>query len=77
MLKNYFNNSSFLIFIIKICFQDARDDVGGAQAINIKGILVKTGKYTPGDESLITPLPMATVENFSAAVDLIIQNNSI
>ncbi|KAK7575807.1 hypothetical protein V9T40_012093 [Parthenolecanium corni] len=56
---------------------DARDDVGGAQAINIKGILVKTGKYTPGDESLITPLPMATVENFSAAVDLIIQNNSI
>lgn len=53
-----------------------RDDVGGAQAINIEGILVKTGKYTPGDENLISPLPMATVENFSAAVDLIIKKNS-
>jgi ribonucleotide monophosphatase NagD (HAD superfamily) len=31
-------------------FVDVKDDVGGSQALGIKGILVKTGKYLEGDE---------------------------
>lgn len=70
------SNSLSNILILVIYVQDTRDDVGGAQATDIKGILVKTGKYVLGDENLISPLPLATVENFSAAVDLIIRNNA-
>lgn len=29
---------------------DLRDDIGGAQAAGIAGVLVRTGKYTPADE---------------------------
>lgn len=36
---------NLLIQLYCILFQDVRDDVGGAQAIGIKGILVKTGRY--------------------------------
>lgn len=53
---------------------DARDDIGGAQAIGIKGILVKTGKYKEGDEKLIDPHPAYTVDDFPKAVDVILNN---
>ena len=35
---------------------DVKDDVVGAQACNFQGCLVKTGKYSPGDEEVLTPL---------------------
>lgn len=52
---------------------DARDDIGGAQSIGIKGYLVKTGKYRAKDEEKIDPLPYKVVNNFSEAVDDIIK----
>ncbi|XP_018365671.1 PREDICTED: haloacid dehalogenase-like hydrolase domain-containing protein 2 isoform X1 [Trachymyrmex cornetzi] len=36
---------------------DVRDDVAGAQAAGIRGILVQTGKYRTGDENTIIPGP--------------------
>ncbi len=62
-------------FVI-LLFQDVRDDIGAAQRVGIRGILVKTGKYRENDENLISPLPMATVDDFSKAVDTIIDYNS-
>lgn len=50
-----------------------RDDVGGAQAIGIRGYLVKTGKYIAGDEALITPPPSKIVLSFVEAVDEILK----
>ncbi|XP_039615600.1 haloacid dehalogenase-like hydrolase domain-containing protein 2 [Polypterus senegalus] len=55
---------------------DARDDVGGAQAAGMQGILVKTGKYRQGDEGKINPGPYVTCENFPQAVDHILKNFS-
>lgn len=52
---------------------DVMDDVHGAMAVGMKGILVKTGKYLPGAEN-IQPSPTAVVDNFSQAVDLILEN---
>jgi HAD superfamily hydrolase (TIGR01458 family) len=34
---------------------DVRVDVGGAQSAGLKGALVKTGKYRPGDETVGRP----------------------
>ncbi|KAG8036799.1 hypothetical protein G9C98_004121 [Cotesia typhae] len=51
---------------------DIRDDIGGAQAVGIRGILVKTGKYRPDDEKLITPPPTKVVSSFVEAVNEII-----
>ncbi|KAJ3004785.1 UNVERIFIED_CONTAM: Haloacid dehalogenase-like hydrolase domain-containing protein 2, partial [Siphonaria sp. JEL0065] len=53
---------------------DVRDDVGGALAVGMQGILVKTGKYRLGDESAHGITPSATVSDFSAAVDLILES---
>lgn len=51
---------------------DVRDDIGGAQKVGLRGILVKTGKYMSGDEFKIDPRPWATVPSFVEAVDLIL-----
>ncbi|KAJ7389030.1 Haloacid dehalogenase-like hydrolase domain-containing protein 2 [Desmophyllum pertusum] len=51
---------------------DARDDVGGAEAIGIKGFLVQTGKYRDGDEHRLANPPFAVCKDFSAAVDQIL-----
>ncbi|GAB4821247.1 hypothetical protein N2152v2_008293 [Parachlorella kessleri] len=51
---------------------DVRDDVGGAQQAGMRGILVQTGKYRPGDEHQWGVSPDATVANFAAAVDWIL-----
>ncbi|XP_058645984.1 haloacid dehalogenase-like hydrolase domain-containing protein 2 isoform X1 [Onychostoma macrolepis] len=53
---------------------DARDDVGGAQNAGMLGILVKTGKYRPGDEGKINPSPHLTCDSFPEAVNHILEN---
>ncbi|KAJ3302336.1 Suppressor of Sensor Kinase (SLN1), partial [Blyttiomyces sp. JEL0837] len=54
---------------------DVRDDVGGAMALGMKGVLVKTGKYRPLDESKHGVTPTRVVSDFSEAVDLILSNS--
>ncbi|KAL0100308.1 hypothetical protein PUN28_019580 [Cardiocondyla obscurior] len=51
---------------------DVRDDVAGAQAAGIKGILVQTGKYRTGDECIITPKPAKVCASFVEAVESIL-----
>ena len=53
-----------------------RDDVGGAQAAGLHGVLVQTGKYRPGDEASAGVAPAATCRDFAAAVDWILQPNA-
>eukprot|EP01112_Ceratiomyxa_fruticulosa_P016790 TRINITY_DN5119_c0_g1_i1.p1 TRINITY_DN5119_c0_g1~~TRINITY_DN5119_c0_g1_i1.p1 ORF type:complete len:287 (-),score=57.69 TRINITY_DN5119_c0_g1_i1:92-889(-) len=53
---------------------DILTDIGAAQEIGIKGILVKTGKYTPADETNLVVKPFLIAENFSDAVDWILLN---
>ena len=47
---------------------DVEDDVGGAQALGIAGVLVRTGKYAPGDEARIDPPPIHVAEDLGAAI---------
>jgi len=47
---------------------DLRDDIGGAQAVHIPGILVRTGKYRPADEHDPAIRPALIVDDFAAAV---------
>lgn len=42
----------------------------------MKGILVQTGKYKPGDENKISPKPTAIVPSFVEAVDKIIEESN-
>lgn len=49
-----------------------KDDVAGAQAVGIKGILVQTGKYRAGDENTITPRPAKVCNSFVQAVESIL-----
>lgn len=51
-----------------------RDDVAGAQAAGIRGILVQTGKYRAGDENTITPGPVEVCASFVQAVESILDN---
>ena len=51
---------------------DLRDDVGGAQNAGIAGVLVRTGKYRPADENDPEVVPVRIVDDFSAAVDLVL-----
>lgn len=55
---------------------DARDDVGGALAAGMRGVLVRTGKYRPGDEGGAGAAPTATVPDFPAAVDWVLAQNA-
>eukprot|EP00878_Enallax_costatus_P026032 GHUV01027904.1.p1 GENE.GHUV01027904.1~~GHUV01027904.1.p1 ORF type:complete len:262 (+),score=77.67 GHUV01027904.1:254-1039(+) len=55
---------------------DVCDDVGGAMACGMAGILVQTGKYLPGDETSKGVTPTATVQDFAAAVEWILQTSS-
>ena len=51
---------------------DAEFDVAGALDAGAgAGILVRTGKYTRGDEDLVFPSPTAVAENLAAAVELL------
>lgn len=50
---------------------DLADDIGGAHAAGIPGILVRTGKFRPSDEHHPIHRPTAVVDDFSAAVALL------
>ncbi len=52
---------------------DALADVDGALAARIQGILVRTGKYQPGDESKITRPGAKVLADINAAVDWILE----
>jgi len=51
---------------------DLSDDIGGAQAAGIAGLLVRTGKFRAGDDSHPDIRPAATFDNFAAAVDALL-----
>ena len=51
---------------------DAEADVGGAMAAGLMGVLVRTGKYRPGDEDRLDPAPTHVAEDLAAAVDWIL-----
>ncbi|MGD9668593.1 MAG: TIGR01458 family HAD-type hydrolase [Hyphomicrobiaceae bacterium] len=54
---------------------DAESDVAGAINAGIgMGILVRTGKYRPGDEERFIHRPTATVADLSASVDFILSH---
>jgi HAD superfamily hydrolase (TIGR01458 family) len=54
---------------------DAEADVAGALAAGIgRALLVRTGKYRPGDETKVRPVPSATVEDLAAAARWILQH---
>ena len=52
---------------------DAEADVAGAMHCGLQGILVQTGKYLPGDEEHIEPVPTALLSDFPAAVEWLLQ----
>lgn len=47
---------------------DVHDDVGAAQQAGIAGVLVRTGKFRPGDDSLAEVQPALIADDFSAAL---------
>lgn len=51
---------------------DVESDIGGAMAVGLLGVLVRTGKYRPGDEARIDPPPSAVVADLPEAVDWIL-----
>ena len=51
---------------------DLADDIGGAQAAGIPGILVRTGKFRPGDDQHAEIKPVLVVEDFAMAVDTLL-----
>lgn len=58
--------------VVVLIGDDVEDDVGGAQRAGIAGVLVRTGKYRPGDESRTAQRPALVVDDFSAAVEAIL-----
>ena len=56
---------------------DAEADVAGALAAGVgSALLVRTGKYRPGDENKVKPCPSGTVEDLAAAAGWIMQHRS-
>jgi HAD superfamily hydrolase (TIGR01458 family) len=53
---------------------DAEFDVAAAQAAGLSGILVRTGKYRPGDERTQTPPPDHCAADLAAAADWILKD---
>lgn len=51
---------------------DVRDDVCGAQALGIAGVLVRTGKYRSGDEAAEEGSPALIADDFTAVVETIL-----
>lgn len=50
---------------------DAEADIGGAMAAGLEGILVRTGKYRPGQEAALPQRPTHVVADLWAAVTLL------
>jgi len=56
---------------------DAEADVAGALAAGVgSALLVRTGKYRPGDENKVKTVPSDTVEDLAAAVRWIMRHRS-
>ena len=51
---------------------DLTDDIGGAQDAGIAGILVRTGKFRPGDDENPAIRPALVSADFAAAVDVLL-----
>jgi len=51
---------------------DLADDIGGAQAVGIPGILVRTGKFRAGDDVHPQIRPASVADDFPAAVHAIL-----
>ncbi len=51
---------------------DVESDVAGAMAAGLMGVLLRCGKYRPGDEALIEPPPSAVLADLTEAVDWIL-----
>ena len=51
---------------------DAEMDVHGALAAGLRGILVRTGKYRPGDEAKVEPHGGRVFDDLDAVVDYIL-----
>lgn len=51
---------------------DLADDIGGAQAAGIAGILVRSGKFRAADETHPEIRPALTVDDFAAAVEVLV-----
>ncbi|XP_054167128.1 phospholysine phosphohistidine inorganic pyrophosphate phosphatase-like [Oppia nitens] len=56
---------------------DINSDVGGAQQMDMRGLLVRTGKYRPSDENHTTVKPDAIVNNLADAVNQILTHRAI
>lgn len=54
---------------------DLASDIGGAQGAGIAGVLVRTGKYRPGDERRPDIRPDHVADDFAAAVDWLLATN--
>ncbi len=52
---------------------DVESDIAGAMAAGLTGLLVRTGKYRPGDEARIAQPPNAVLADLSEAVDWILK----
>ncbi|KAK8767674.1 hypothetical protein V5799_005544 [Amblyomma americanum] len=51
---------------------DIVSDVGGAQSVGMRGVLVRTGKYRSSDESHPSVKPDGIVRNLKEAVERIV-----
>ena len=51
---------------------DLESDVLGAQALSIRGVLVRTGKYRPSDEAAGQPRAVLVVDDFHCAVQCLL-----
>jgi len=56
---------------------DIVSDVGGAQKAGIRGVLVRTGKYSSPDEKHPDVKPDLIVDNLKALADIILSHNKI
>ena len=54
--------------------EDVHDDVCGAVDAGLRGILVRTGKYRPGDERHLPAASATAVDDLAAAVEEILAN---
>eukprot|EP00088_Acartia_fossae_P065735 TRINITY_DN8114_c0_g2_i1.p1 TRINITY_DN8114_c0_g2~~TRINITY_DN8114_c0_g2_i1.p1 ORF type:complete len:271 (+),score=48.97 TRINITY_DN8114_c0_g2_i1:47-859(+) len=54
---------------------DIISDVGGAQKAGVRGVLVRTGKYSPSDETHPDVTPHLIVDNLKSLSDIIISHN--
>ena len=51
---------------------DVESDVAGAQAVGVRGLLTRTGKYRDGDEDRIDPPPAAVCDDLAAVAEWIL-----